>query len=574
MSILDLLGVIAIGLLGAISVTGLGSKEPNSQVNEILRILQISNLDFKSQVILLGIGSVILLVGRTLLSIISTRRILFFLSRRGAKLSADLVSRLLAQPLSLLQARTKQELLFSTTRGVEFIVLQVIAPFIVLVADVSLLLILILMLFVVEPLTAIVGLLLFSLVAYFLYRFMHVRAESLGVRNSELNVKSNEKIIEVFDSYRESVVRNRRNYYSQEIRKMRFDLADTSAEIGFMPFVSKYVIESSVILGALLVAAAQFMLQDSVRAVSVLAIFLAAGTRIAPSALRVQQGLILIRNSLGSSTLTLDLIDSLDNVSLDDDIGDSLDLTHEGFFPRIQVSGVSLSYPDMKLPAIANINLDIQAGSFIALVGPSGAGKTTLIDVLLGVLQPDTGEVLISGLSPLLAFSKWPGAVSYVPQDVAIVAGTIRQNVALGYPSEFVTDELIMRALRISGLDDFVQGLPDGLNTEVGERGTRISGGQRQRLGIARAMFTCPRLLVLDEATSSLDSESELGISRAIELLRGETTVIMIAHRLSTVRNADSVIYLSEGSILALGTFDVVRNAVSSFDRQAKLMGL
>ena len=197
-----------------------------------------------------------------------------------------------------------------------------------------------------------------------------------------------------------------------------------------------------------------------------------------------------------------------------------------------------------------------------------------MIDVLLGVLNPDVGRILISGLPPLLAISKWPGAVSYMPQDVVIAAGTIRENVALGYPPEAATDELVWNALKVAQLESFIADLPDGIDTQVGERGTKISGGQRQRLGIARAMFTRPQLLVLDEATSSLDGETEAGISAAIHALRGSTTVVMIAHRLSMIRNADMIVYLSEGRILATGTFEEVRIAVPDFDRQAKLMGL
>ena len=197
-----------------------------------------------------------------------------------------------------------------------------------------------------------------------------------------------------------------------------------------------------------------------------------------------------------------------------------------------------------------------------------------MIDILLGVLNPDNGSVLVSGLPPLLAVAKWPGAVSYVPQDVVIAAGTIRENIALGYPMKEATDELIMGALKVAHLDEFVASLPEGIDTQVGERGARISGGQRQRLGIARAMFTRPHLLVLDEATSSLDGETEASISEAIHSLRGSTTVVIIAHRLSTVRNADKVVYLSKGKVLATGTFEEVRQAVPDFDQQAKIMGL
>jgi len=155
-----------------------------------------------------------------------------------------------------------------------------------------------------------------------------------------------------------------------------------------------------------------------------------------------------------------------------------------------------------------------------------------------------------------------------------IVAGTIRENVALVYPLETATNELVMSALKVAQLNEFITDLPLGIDTQVGERGAKISGGQRQRLGIARAMFTKPHLLVLDEATSSLDGETEANISEAIHSLRGSTTVVMIAHRLSTVRDADIVVYLSEGKVLATGTFNEVRNAIPDFDHQAKLMGL
>lgn len=574
MGFLDLLGVIAIGLLGALSVTGLQSNQPGDRVNSALQILHLANLTFQYQVSILGISAVILLVGRTLLSIFFTRRILFFLSHRGANISANLISRLLAQPLLIVQQRTTQETLYAVTRGVELIMLQVLATTVVLVADLSLLLIMTLGLFAVDPTTAVGTFLVFSLIGYFLYRFMHVRAGVLGQWSAELNVVSNEKIVEVFGSYREAVVRNRRDYYAREIGSLRLALANASAEMNFLPYVSKYVIETAVILGALLIGTAQFILQDATHAVATLAIFLAAGTRIAPAVLRVQQGSILIRGSLGQATPTLDLIDSLGNAPMIENVDDTVDVLHDGFISEIRVTNTSLTYPNKSMRAISDITLVIPPGASVAFVGPSGAGKTTIIDVLLGVLNPDEGSVLISGLPPLLAVAKWPGAVSYVPQDVLIAAGTIRENVSLGYPPEEATDELVMSALKIAHLDGFVASLPHGVDTQVGERGAKISGGQRQRLGIARAMFTRPHLLVLDEATSSLDSETEASISQAIHVLRGSTTVVMIAHRLSTVRNADIVVYMSAGKVLAIGNFEEVRASVPDFDRQAKLMGL
>ena len=571
---LDLLGVLAIGLLGALSVTGLQSQNPGDRVSQALRILQISDVTFQTQVSIIGTIALCLLVGRTMLSIFFTRRILFFLSRRGAKISANLISRLLAQPLLTVQARTTQEMLYAVTGGVVVITLGILATAVVFVSDLALLIIMAIGLYIVDPITAIGTFVIFALIGTALYRSMHVKAKKLGLETSVLNIQSNEKIVEVFSSYRESVVRNRRDYYAREIGKVRFALANANAEMSFMPYVSKYVIETSVVLGALLMSATQFVLQDSTHAIATLAIFLSAGTRIAPAVLRLQQGSITIRGALGQATPTLDLIDILGDKPLVENTDDTLELFHEGFVSEIEVSNVSLTYPGKLTPAISNITLKIPSGASVAFVGPSGAGKTTIIDVLLGVLHPDEGKVSISGLSPMLAVAKWPGAVSYVPQDVVIAAGTIRENVALGYPLELATDDLVMRALKVAHLDKFIEELPFGIDTQVGERGAKLSGGQRQRLGIARAMFTQPHLLVLDEATSSLDGETEANITDAIHDLRGKTTVVMIAHRLSTIRNADIVIYLSKGTVMAVGTFDQVRNAVPDFDYQAKLMGL
>jgi ABC-type multidrug transport system fused ATPase/permease subunit len=210
----------------------------------------------------------------------------------------------------------------------------------------------------------------------------------------------------------------------------------------------------------------------------------------------------------------------------------------------------------------------------LAIVGTSGSGKTTLVDLLLGVLQPESGIVSISGKTPLDAITKWPGAISYVPQTVSLIEGTIRENICMGFTQNQISDELVLKAIDSASLREFISNTPAGLDTEVGEIGSKLSGGERQRIGIARALLTNPKLLILDEATSSLDGETEAEIGEAIQSIKGEVTVVMIAHRLSTVRNADIVLYLEKGQVRSLGTFDQVRESIPNFDAQAKLMGL
>lgn len=572
---LDLLGVALIGVVGALAVSGVQSQKPGNRVSAVLNFIGLDGFDFQTQTALLGLTAGLILVGRTVLSVFFTRKALFFLGRRGAAISANLTSRVLAQSLLAVQQRTSQETLYALTSGVGSITLGLLGSVVTMASDVSLLVVLAIGLVVVDPTVAISSFLFFMLIAVILHRVMSGRAMRLGTRNSELSIQSNEKIVEVLSSYRESLVRNRRSYYAQQIGKIRFDLANVNAELAFMPNVSKYILETTVVLGALLLSAAQFLLQDAGHAVGTLAIFLAAGTRIAPAILRVQQGLLSIRSSAGSALPTLDLAESLANIKASEvKESETLETEHEGFAGSIDIRDATFTYPGKSEPAISNVSLRVNPGSFVAFVGPSGAGKTTIVDILLGILPPQSGSVQISDVDPMSAITKWPGAIAYVPQDVAIASGSFRENIALGFPIELASDEAVLTPLQVAHLDDFVLSTPHGLDTEVGERGAKVSGGQRQRLGIARALFTKPKLLVLDEATSALDAETESNVSLAISSLRGNTTVVMIAHRLATVRNADLVVYLDQGQALAQGTFDEVRAAVPDFDRQAQLLGL
>jgi ABC-type multidrug transport system fused ATPase/permease subunit len=522
----------------------------------------------------LAVAATLILVSRTVISIILTKKVLFFLSRRGAVISSNLIKKMLSQSILSIQGKTTFENLYSLTVGVSNITIGILGTASTLVADLSLLLIMAVGLFVVDSVMAISTIAFFSLIGFGLYKFMHQKARNLGELESLLNIQSNEKITEVLSSYRESVVRNRRDYYSREIGALRLELSNTLGELAFMPNISKYIIESAVVVGALAISATQFIMQDAGHAVATLAVFLAAGTRIAPAVLRVQQGAIQIRRSIGAATTALDLIDELKDLPEVESGSDELDVSHFGFNPSVSLKSVSFCYPDSIEPAIAGASLEISSGSVVAIVGPSGAGKTTLIDLILGVLEPDSGQILISGMAASEVAKKWPGALSYVPQDVMISNGTFLSNVKLGFPADAGTHDLVEEAIETAQLKEFIDGLPEGLESKVGDRGTSLSGGQRQRLGIARALFTKPKLLVLDEATSALDGETEANISAAIGALKGEVTVILIAHRLSTVRGADKVVYLEAGKIIAAGTFDEVRNLVPNFDRQASLMGL
>ena len=571
---IDLLGVAAMGVLGALAVTGIQSQMPGDRVSQVLDLIGISEFSFQGQVAFLGLLAGVILVTRTVVSVFITRKALFFLSRRSAMITSMLVSRLLSQSLVTIQSKSTLVYSQALTSGVSSVTLGILGSVISVVADVSLLIIMLASLFVVDPLIALTSVSFFGLLGFTLYKLLNVRAYKLGYSNTKLTVATNEIITEVLETYREAVVRNRRDYYARHIGELSRSQSDVVAEMQFMPNITKYVIEAGMVVGAILIAGVQFAMQDAQHAVATLSVFMAASTRIAPAIMRLQQSLMKIKNSLGSAAPTIDLIKLLSNLEPVQQTNDELDSVHASFKPEIEVNSVSLTYPNQSKAAVKNITLKIRSGESVAIVGPSGAGKTSLIDLILGVQPPDSGVVHISGKNPEEAVALWPGAIAYVPQEIRISNSTFRENVSLGFSQESDNDDLIWEAIEIAQLTEFVKNLPLGLSTQVGNRGTALSGGQRQRLGIARALFTKPKLLVLDEATSSLDGQTESAISKAINRMKGSVTLLIIAHRLSTVRNVDKVIYLDDGEIVFQGTFEQVRDAVPNFDIQAKLMGL
>jgi ABC-type multidrug transport system fused ATPase/permease subunit len=308
--------------------------------------------------------------------------------------------------------------------------------------------------------------------------------------------------------------------------------------------------------------------------VATLAVFLAAGTRIAPAVLRIQQGAIQMRLNVGASRPTLALIDELhDHLPIQQGKG-LPSLNWPDFEPSIVLSNVSLKYPNSSRYAVRDVSLNIDPGEFVALVGPSGAGKTSLADLILGVISPTEGEILIGGLKPLDIISNKPGAMAYVPQNVSVLEGTISENVRFGLKAYVGDTSQLLRSLGAARLDQLISETPGGVDAKVGERGNNLSGGQKQRLGIARALYTNPKLLVLDESTSALDGQVESEITESIANLKGQVTLVMIAHRLSTIMGADKVVYMEEGKVLAVGKFDEVRKQIKDFDSQATLMGL
>lgn len=579
--ILDLAGVLLLGMVSVISISVVSDAPVPVPVQSIIDRVGLDELGETSLAAYLCIAAGVALVTKSLLSAVLTRRTYRFLANRQAVLSGRLASALLSRPLLEVQARSSQDLAFILTIATQAATVGVLGATSGAVADVALLVVLGLGLTAIDPTVTIFAVLFFGLLAFGLQIGLSGWASRLGRESADVDIDSYVVIQEAIASYREIMVSDRRGLYADRIQGLRWRSAKNGADSMFMGIVPKFVFEIALVVGALALATSQVATKDLAAAVGIVAVFLVAGSRVMPAVMRMQGAALTIRRAEAPATKALTLAYELSastGVPLSSptiaEIRRVLDEGHPDFQPNVRLTDVWLTYAGTETAAVAGVSFAASAGSSIALVGSTGAGKSSVADVLLGVVESDSGTALIGGLAPAQAISRWPGGVAYVPQEVALVNGTVRDNVALGLPREAVGDASVWRALERAHLATFLRESREGLETQIGESGMRLSGGQRQRLGVARALFTRPRLLVLDEATSALDSETEQAIARTMRDLEGEVTTIIIAHRLATVRHCDLVVYLEGGRVVASGTFDEVRAQSAAFDHQAQLLGL
>jgi ABC-type bacteriocin/lantibiotic exporter with double-glycine peptidase domain len=577
-SVLDTLGILLIGVIASLSFS-IGSQGLVPQgLSPLLDFFGIAKYNALQLLPIFGVSVATLLIVRTSLSLIISYRTYKFLAKKGSEVSEKLIRKLMFAPFWWVRKQSVHDLSFALTQGVQYSIIGVLGQYIILMSEICFLILLMSVLLWVNFQMAVVAAVFFFLFGSVVYLGAGREISRLAQDTSEKVVYGNQQIENSVFLFREIFTTSKQREFIHEFKESREESGNSFAKLNWIQLVPKFSVEIAVVLGAFFLAFASTMTSGFENAVSDIAIFLAATSRLAPSALRLQQSLITARSFAGQSHKSFSFFEELTNIELSE-ISDKefrlpgIPQTLESI-PSVNVKHLDFRFNDSSTLTLSDVSFEIKPGETVALIGDSGSGKSTLCDLILGLLTPTSGTVSINGMTSTEFVKSFPGSVSYLPQETRLLPGTIYENIAVGVPPTSSNLIATSTALKKARLIDFVDSLPNGINQLVGTKGLNLSGGQKQRIGLARALFVNPKLLILDEPTSSLDSETEDAIMHGLQNMKGECSILIIAHRLATLKFVNRIVYLEKGHMVASGNLDEIRKVVPGFDVQAGLQGL
>lgn len=568
-SFLDLMGILAIGFLAtsiALFVT-LGSAPD--------RVIEFSGVALPAATAqtlpLVAFGILLLFLSKAVLSILLTRALALFLAGIEARAARQVASAAFGQGLSDARKFSKEEIYFAVQSGSPAAFNYVLNSVGTIVAEGLLFILVIGAFFIVDPLSAVGAIVYFGLIALVIQLFVGRLLHSAATKNAEGIVEANSVIGDLSEVLREATIIEKKSFFLEKLYLARVKAASSFASQFVLNGMPRYIVETALLIAIAAFVLAQSAAGDLVAAAATVGVFLSGGLRLTASLLPLQSALLTIKQAIPQANKALDLLYTSKAPMPE---SRPQEQPTESGPVSVQFKQVGFTYPGATHRTLHEMTLEIEPGYQIALIGPSGAGKSTIADLITGLLEPSNGQVLINGRPPSSTISDAPGRIGYVPQKPGIVSGTILENIALGVTESEVDPDLLEQAISDAHLIDVIHELPDGIHTDLGKRRDELSGGQLQRIGLARALYTRPGLLVMDEATSALDADSENEINRALDEMRGKVTVVLIAHRLNTVQRSDQVFLIEGGRISAAGKFAELLRSNSTVKALVKLMSI
>jgi ATP-binding cassette subfamily C protein len=578
LSILDLVGILAIGFVVTSTAIFLTS---GSDPNRVVEFAGVQIPAVNAQTLpWVSAGVLVLFLTKALFSIVLTKKAAFLVAKIEAKSARKIAEISFGGDLGDARKRSREEMMYAIQAGSPSAFNVLLNAVNALTTEAVLFVVICLGFLFVDPWATLAAVLYFGLIAFVMQYFVGSLLTKAGQIAAEGAVAANTAISDLLSVFRELLVLGKRDKYIDGIYRARAAAADSAANQYYLSGMPRYIIEAALLVGVALFVLAQALAGDIVKSAATIGVFLSGGFRLTAALLPLQSALLTINSVLPSARTAHEILE-LANEHETESRQKTISTKKSSVEPStgtfnspigVELNDVSFSYPDADQPALRNASFEIQAGTQVALMGPSGAGKSTIADLLCNVLTPSGGSIVRTGFPQGQDGFEKLGRVSYVPQRPGLVSGTILDNVALAENEDEVSREQALEALQLANLAELISELPDGLDTPLGKLQDGLSGGQMQRLGLARALYTKPGLLVMDEATSALDAESEAEIQKALDSMRGKVTVVLIAHRLNTIQHADKVILVEDGSVKDSGTFKELVSRNPSVERVVDLM--
>ena len=547
--VIDVVGVLLVGILLAKSVSTISNTaSTNGTLTKYLNFLQ------GYTVIQIALVATFLFTSKSVLSGLLTRIMLNNFADIEVKLATNTFNFLLDNMSWTIKKYSKADVNYLLTTSITSTI-QMLSAFVVVISEFFFLILIFVSFSIIDFKVTVFIVIYFSLIAFTLHGFLGKRFKAAGIRSVGGSVGATTIVYDTIQSFREVISLKREGYFLNKFKNHKYNVSKASFDIEFLNSLPRYIVESSLLFGALGIIYFSLKVGDLQKSAQTIGVFLTGSMKIMTSLMPLQTFFAHFKNQVEISKKFLDFEkDTKVNLfSYGDEIQTLTKPTHHKPV-GVKVESLNFNYGDPQLPVIKNLNLDIKPGSTIAIIGPSGSGKSTLADLIIGINKPVTGNInYYSNQDSQL--KREEVSFGYVPQNPGRIYGTIKENIAFGVDENQIDLDALSYAIEISQLAEVVKPLELGFDTHTGEQSDDLSGGQMQRIGLARAIYVKPNILVLDEATSALDVETEAAVSASLESLKGQCTVIVIAHRLSTVKNADTVFVMSEGQVVAAGKF-------------------
>ena len=560
-SFLDLIGIVLFGFVGLLLSSGTPSKTSNPIFSWLYGQVSIF-LENNNGILILALSASVLLLSKNIISTVIFFRIYRFLGNLQAKISNKIIDSFFSQNIIGQQKNSPQEMAFILSTGAFLAISKALSSAAIVFSEICLLLIIGFFLLISFPTISIFSFILFLIIGLILQKIIRNKSIFLGNEVGGKLVTAQRNLLQFISTYREIYTYNKLEYFTD---KLKIDLGKASksrSSLMFIDTLPKSFFEIGVMFILIVMTSIGFILPQNSDLEVVLITFLVAGFRLLPSIIRINGGLISIRSATSEAKSFYDFVNGLGKIRKSDS-ETALSIRAEG--KSIELRDISFSYPDSEQTLFSQMSLTINDQDTVAVVGSNGIGKSTLLDLMMGIYKPTQGCVTIGKIPVEQYIRNNEGFISYVPQKTQLLNTTIRNNIAFGLEASEINDDRVWNVLEISGISNFVESLPNGLESIVSEFGDNLSGGQIQRLGLSRALYNDPEIIFMDEPTNAVDQKSEDDILRLVIEKSKNATIIMVTHNLKNLSFFKKVIFLEAVGKYHFGDIDEVKKKSSIF---------